>query len=347
VYKLWKARITWLFVAMILLLYGYMRLRVLLIALVILFPSAAAVTAQFDASQFGQTPQISITLNPNNPSPGELVTASLDDYSGGVYGSEITWFYDGQVISGATNQRQIQFVAGDAGTDTAVEATLSLPTGGTQTLQEIISPVYMDIIIEPQTRVPDWYAGRALPSLGSQINATVLLNDGSFIDPQSVVYTWRVNNKVIEGGPIRAGNRVAFPTPRGGAVTVSVTATTPAGETIASRVINVGIVLPELSFYEKHTLYGMKSSPITANTPLIGSILTLQAEPFFLDTRVYNNPDLAEWEINRVRTDNGSSNPYEITLRSSGGNNSTNVNFHVRSLQQISQGSEESITINF
>ena len=345
-YKLWKVRITWLFGRLILLLYGYMRLRVLLVALMILSPFAVAM-AQFDAAQFGGASEISITLNPSNPSPGDLVTASLDDYAGGVYGSEITWFYDGQVVPSAVNQRQIQFVAGDAGTDTAVEATLSLPIGGTQTLQQIVSPVYMDIIIEPQTRVPDWYAGRALPSFGSQINATVLLNNGSFIDPQNVVYTWRVNNKVIEGGPIRAGNRVAFPTPRGGAVTVSVTATTPAGETIASRIVSVGIVLPELSFYEKHTLYGMKSTPITANTPLIGSILTLQAEPFFLDSRVYNNPDVAEWEINSVRTDNGSNNPYEITLRSSGGNSSTNVNFHVRSLQQILQGSEVSIAINF
>ena len=163
-----------------------MRLRVLLVALMILSPSAV-VTAQFDAAQFGETPQVSITLNPSNPNPGDLVTASIDDYAGGVYGSEITWRYNGEVVPSAVNQRQIQFVAGAAGTDTAVEATLSLPIGGTQTLQEIVSPVYMDIIIEPQTRVPDWYAGRALPSLGSQINATVLLNDGSFIDPQNVV----------------------------------------------------------------------------------------------------------------------------------------------------------------
>jgi len=323
-----------------------MRLRVLLAVLAIFLPLTVA-TAQFDATQFGGTPELAISLSPSNPSPGDLVTASIDDYAGGVYGSEITWRYNNEIVPGAINQRQIQFVAGVAGSNTVVEATLSLPIGGTRTLQETVTPVYMDIIIEPQTRVPDWYAGRALPSLGSQINATVLLNDGSFIDPQSVVYTWRVNNKVIEGGPMRGGNQVAFPTPRGGSVVVSVTATRPTGETIASRAITVGIVLPELSFYEKHALYGMKSSPITASTPLIGSILTLQAEPFFLDTRVYNNPDIAEWEINSVTTDNGSNNPYEITLRSSGGNSSTNVNFHVRSLQQILQGSEESIAINF
>ena len=345
-YKLWKVRITWLFWLIILLLYGYMRLRVLLLALVILFPSAV-VTAQFDAAQFGGTPQITITLDPTHPSPGDLVTASIDDYAGGVYGSEITWRYDGSVVESAANQRQIQFVASTAGSNTVVEATLQRPQGGAETLRAAVNPVYMDIIIEPQTRVPDWYIGRSLPSLGSQINATVLLNNGSFIDPQSLVYTWRINNKVIEGGPIRGGNQVAFPTPRGASVVVSVTATTPAGDTVAKRAVSVNIVLPELGFYEKHALYGMRYFPLTNSTPLVGSILTLQAEPFFLDTRVYNRPDVAEWEINSTRTDNSNDNPYEITLRSSGGNSRTDVNFHVRSLQEVLQGSEENITLNF
>lgn len=323
-----------------------MRLRVLFVALVIFLPSAVAM-AQFDVNQFGETPQIAITLDPTHPSPGELVTASLNDYAGGVYGSEITWRYDGEVVAGAANQRQIQFIAGEAGSDTFVEATLSVPQGAAQTLRTLVSPVYMDIIIEPQTRVPDWYIGRSLPSLGSQINATVLLNDGTFVDPQNVVYTWKINNKVIEGGPIRGGNRVAFPTPRGAGVVVSVTATTPSGNTIASRAISVNIVLPELAFYEKHTLYGMQFTPLTSNTSLIGSILTLQAEPFFLDTRVYNDPDVAEWEIDGVRTPNGTTNPYEITLRRSGTDGRTLVNFHVRSLQEVLQGSKESIAISF
>lgn len=323
-----------------------MRLRFLLVALLIFIPLAGA-TAQFNAADFGATPQINISLNPSNPSPGDLVTASLDDYAGGVYGSTITWRYDGEVVTAAANQRQIQFVAKAAGSESVIEAELKLPQGGSRTLRATVDPVYMDIIIEPQTRVPDWYAGRALPSLGSQINATVLLNDGAFIDPQSVVYTWRVNNRVIEGGPMRGGNKVSFPTPMGGGVVVSVSATNPQGEVIASRAVSVKTTLPELGFYEKHALYGMRSLPITNNATQVGSVLTVQAEPFFLDTRVYNNPDIAQWELNGVETDNGSSNPYEITLRSSGNNRSTNVNFHVRSLQEILQGSEERISINF
>ena len=292
-------------------------------------------------------PEIGITLSPSYPSPGEVVTASLDDYAGGVFGAQINWSYNGEPILDATNERQIQFIASSAGVESIIEAELILAQGGSQIIRESIRPVFMDIIIEPQTRVPDWYLGRALPSLGAQVNATVLLNDGSFINPQNVVYTWRLNKNVLEGGPVRGGNQMAFSTPRGRSMVLSVTAADTAGEVIASRLILVNAVTPELAFYEKHTLYGQRQLPIDGQTSVIGNVLTLKAEPFFLDTRVYNNPDVSEWEINRQSTDNGIQNPYEITLQRGATSGQTLVNFHVRSLQEVLQGAEEAIVVNF
>jgi hypothetical protein len=321
-----------------------MSYRFWIIYILVIIPSAAF--AQLDL--VGLTNQeTTITLNPAFPSPGELVTASLDDYSGGVYGAQIDWAYNGQLIENATNQRQVQFIAGAAGTDITIEAALDIPQGNTQYIREIISPIFMDIIIEPQTRTPDWYRGRSLPSLGAQVNATILLNDGSFIDPTTVVYTWRLNKKVLQNGPVRGGNQMSFITPRGNSMVLSVIATKLNGEVIASRAVSVNSVLPELNFYEKHTLYGMKETPTLTSSNLIGSVLTLQAEPFFLDTQVYNNPDVALWEINRIKTDNNTQNPYEITLQRTGTNGQTAINFHVRSLQEVLQGAEERIAINF
>lgn len=318
--------------------------RILLVC--ITFSVPFLVSAQLDLLGISN-PEIGITLSPSYPSPGEVVTASLDDYAGGVFGAQINWSYNGEPILDATNERQIQFIASSAGVESIIEAELILAQGGSQIIRESIRPVFMDIIIEPQTRVPDWYLGRALPSLGAQVNATVLLNDGSFINPQNVVYTWRLNKNVLEGGPVRGGNQMAFSTPRGRSMVLSVTAADTAGEVIASRLILVNAVTPELAFYEKHTLYGQRQLPIDGQTSVIGNVLTLKAEPFFLDTRVYNNPDVSEWEINRQSTDNGIQNPYEITLQRGATSGQTLVNFHVRSLQEVLQGAEEAIVVNF
>jgi hypothetical protein len=242
----------------------------------------------------------------------------------------------------------VTITAGAAGTSQTLTALLQTPNNQEQTVSVTINPIYLDLIVEPQTRVPDWYQGRALPSYSSQINATALLHNGTtFLDPASVVYTWRIDRDPIEGGAIRGGNKVSFLTPRGRGPVLFVTAANIQGKTIASRAILLRTVLPEMLYYEKHSLYGQSTLPIKSAAALIGNVLTLQAEPFFLDTRVYNQPDIAQWEINSIATDNGASNPYEITLSRAGTNGRTMVNFHVRSLREVLQGVEASVTVNF
>lgn len=321
--------------------------RIGLLILVFCLPTLAS--AQFtDISGLeGLAPQNQLVLEPTTPQPGQVVSVSLNDYAGGLFGANITWRYNGEVISGEQNERSIEVVAGDLGLPASVEATLTLQNGSRQTISAEFTPVYIDVIIEPQTRVPDWFAGRAMPSIGSQINATVIVSDGSILDPAGHVYTWQVNRDVIDSGPLRGRNSVSFDTPRGSDFILSVNVSRADGTIIASTAKRVPVVNPTLAFYEQHPLYGTQPFPISNAFTLIGNTLTLQAEPFYLDTRVYNDPDVAEWEINRTSTSNGSSNPYEITLQRAAVFGNTNINFHVRSLQQVLQGAEDSVNISF
>ena len=50
-------------------------------------------------------PELTIELQPEFPRPGETVTATINDYSGGTYGSTIIWLLDDQAVPSATNQR--------------------------------------------------------------------------------------------------------------------------------------------------------------------------------------------------------------------------------------------------
>ncbi len=292
--------------------------------------------------------EASITLSPSFPGPGEPFTASIDDYSGSLFGSEITWTYAGEVVEVFSNQRTAELVAGAAGSNATIVATLQTPQGTTQTITRTINPIYIDIIIEPQTRVPDWYEGRALPSYTSQVNATALLHNGTnFLNSNQLVYTWTVDQQTLENGAIRGGNKMSFETPRGSAPVLIVNVADLQGNTLARRAVRMTSVQPELAFYEKHSLYGIKNRPLQSNTSLVGNVLTLQAEPFNLDTRVFNRPDIAQWEINKIETDNGVLNPYEITLSRAGIGGRTVLNFHVRSLSEILQGVEDSVVVNF
>jgi hypothetical protein len=311
---------------------------------ILLSAQSHAASAQLDVQSL-TSPELLLEVEPEFPRPGENVTISLNDYRGGTYGSSIVWLYDGVAVEAAENRRSVTVTAGALDTPIVVEAVLNKPAGGREVLSTTLQPTYLDIIIEAQTRVPDFYRGRALPSIGSMVNATALVNDGSMRN--DLVYTWRLNRQVLEGGPIRGRNQVSFATPRGENAILSVQATELNGEVVARRSIFVPSVQPTINFHEVSSLFGVKRNPISNELILVGNTATIQAEPYHLDTRVYNNPDIAQWEINNSSTQTQGGNPYQITFQRTGLANSANLGFQVRDTTQVLQGANNSIQVRF
>jgi hypothetical protein len=323
-----------------------MNMKILITAFIALISlSAEPVLAQINPGDF-TTPNSGIELKPEFPLPGDTVTATFNDYSGSTYGSSVVWMINGEVVAGSENQRQITFQTGDSGTTQTIQAVLNKPSGGQVVLESTIKPVYLDIIIESQTRVPDWYLGRSLPSIGSLVNATALVSSGSILDTD-LIYTWRVGQKVLEGGPIRGRNQVSFTTPMGSQTVLSLQVATPDGVTLAKRAILLPSVTPELHFYEVSTLFGTNHVALSDNFSLIGQSAVVKAEPYHLDSRVYNNPDIKEWSIDGRGSGTVDNNPYEVTLKRVGGSGPVDLEFHVRSTSQVLQGVEDNIRVNF
>ncbi len=291
-------------------------------------------------------PELGITLQPSNPQPGETTVATLNDSSGGAYGASVNWFIDDKEIADSNNQRSITFTATEDGSQN-IKAVLTKPIGGTQVIQQTIKPAYLDIIIEAQTRVPDFYLGRALPSIGSTVNATALISGNGFRN-NDLVYIWKVNNKVIDGGAMRGKDQVSFITPRGGQISLSVQITELNGTVIASRNIILPSVEPEMHFYEVSSLFGISEKAIKDQLKLSGNSTTIKAEPYYLDINVYNNPNIDEWSISSGQFQRVGSNPYEVSIQSGGiFNQNTELSFHVRDTKQVLQGIEGSMKINF
>ena len=320
-------------------------MRLFFILFFILFSTVShTASAQLDVQGL-VNPELLLEVEPEFPRPGEEVTITLNDYRGGTYGSAITWLYDGQIVDEAENRRSVSITAGALNETTEVEAVLNKPSGGREVLSTTIKPVYLDIIIEAQTRVPGFYRGRALPSIGSSVNATVLVNDGRMRN--DLVYTWRLDKQVLEGGPIRGRNQVSFAMPMGDNSILSVQATEPNGKVLARRAIFVPSVQPSINFHEVSALFGVKQNPIQTEFILVGNTATVQAEPYNLDIRVYNNPDITQWKINNTLSRTQGSNPYQITFQQSSLAGTANLSFQVRDTTQVLQGAQSSMKVRF
>lgn len=288
--------------------------------------------AQINAAGIGAVAQIE--LIPAYPDPYGSVKATLNDYATDAAGGVVTWRINGVTQKELNNQRTINTLAGAPGIPFKIQATVTLANGSKQSVEKVVTPAYLDIVVEPQTRVPQFYPGRALPSFGSSVNLTAVANAGN-TPKEGLVYTWTLNNTVLMGGPIRGQNQVTITMPRGEAL-VEVVAERPSGGVVASKSVILYNTTPFLHFYTTNALYGMSIRPIKSTLPLIGNSTTVRAEPYYLDLRTYNRPDLIGWNIGGLPTLGQSSNPYEITL--AGAPNT--VGFLVQSTSEVMQGAE-------
>ncbi len=310
----------------------------------ILFFSTSFAHAQSVATQLND--QESIVFSPEFPSPKEPVTATINNYSSFLSGASIEWSIDGTVVPEAANHREFTFIAGEVGKPMTIRATLTPGSGMPRYISAVITPIYLDIVFEPQTHVPFFYEGRALPSIESTVNATALLDSGELLN-EDLVYLWRVNQTVLEQGPIRGRNKVSFEMPRGNKAVVYLQINRPSGDPIARRAVYLPSVYPQMYFYEENALYGPSSKALTDGLFLTSNSVSIIAEPYNLDSRVFNAPDVSEWSIDNTETTSPSNNPYKIVIQKAGESSESNLSFHVRSLEQILQGAEGNIQVSY
>lgn len=289
------------------------------------------------------TDQTTIITEPAFPKPGEVVTATLNNYGSAVAGASTAWFFNGARIGDGNNQREVNVTVGELGETAVLEVVLDLANGGQRSYRKTITPTYLDIVVEPQTHVPGFYAGRALPSTGSTVNLTALVNTGT-LQSTDYVYTWRVGREVLEGGAIRGRNTTSFQMPQGRDVFVSVNVAKPSGEVVADRTIILPSSKPELHFYEQNSLYGVSSNAIRKSL-LLSNSASVVAEPYYLDTAVYNDPDIKTWTVAGRETTKETGNPYEVTFQKIREQGSTAVTFHVRDTTQLLQGVQDNFEI--
>lgn len=306
--------------------------------------STTAALAQFNPSSMGNTAPV-LELQPSSPQPNSELAVTVTSNDQNLVSAKITWYIDGVEFVTGRNTRTITITTPDSGQKQSIQAVFTTLSGEQVIAKTTVQPVWLDIIIEPQTHVPDFYLGRALPSIGSVINATALISGKGFQNPD-LLYRWTLNNKVIGGATLRGKNIINFPMPIGNTAVLALEVSDLSGNTLAKRLVQLPSAQPTLLFYEANPLLGTKQRPATKNFSFIGNTTILKAEPYHLDSQVYNNPNLIEWEIDRVTYGNTGSNPYEITLQNNGTGGRSYLNFHVRDLSQVLQGAKGNLIIN-
>ena len=321
-----------------------MRFVLVLFGLCLLLPTFF-VHAQIASSVTGAG--MSIVLDPQFPNPGEPVTATIDDYSINSTGATISWYFEGHELPAMKNKRSVTIPSDKNGAMSKITAQLTFSNKPTVAAEATIRPIYLDVIVEPQTYTPIFYKGRALPVYGSIVNLTAIMQLGTgMIDPQNNTYSWELNGKVLYGGPQRGNNRAQMTVPYGLTSTLIVSVQDSNGTLIGRRLTAIPSVPVELQFYETSALYGLNTRAIGKTIRVINTS-TIRAVPYYLATEALAlNTIQSDWNINGRTQSTANDNPFEISLQSQR-EGTAQISFKFRNLTQLIQGDEKSFTATF
>ena len=289
---------------------------------------------------------LSIELKSADFNPFSEVEAEVNDYANTASTQSITWRLDGKVVPDFSNKRTVNIKLKDLGQPSKLEVFIKTQEGLTISAEKTIVPVYLDIIIEPQTRTPSFYKSRALPSVESTMNLTAIIN-GSIENSEKYIYNWDINGVKLDNGGAVGKYKTSAKMPIGPIGVLTLTVSRVTGELIARKTVEIIPTEIEMAFYEVNSLYGLSNIKINPSLNLIGNSTIVRAEPYYLDIKTYNKPQHIEWKINGARNPYNSSNPYEVTLARQGGTGKVNVGFHVRNLETIIQGIESNFVVNY
>jgi len=291
--------------------------------------------------------QLSLIANPSYPEPYETFTVELSAPDDNYAGALIKWYIDGVEDLTARNQRQHSLTAGALGEEMTIRVTLEKQGGGLSEVSLTIIPVRVDVIIEAPTTVPDFYAGRALPSRGSQARATAIVHTGDTINRDNLTYRWELNNNVLEAGAIRGLSSVNFDMPLGFEAYIDVTISNATGP-IARKSIRLLPAEPQILFYEENPLLGTNGEAFLGQKTVVGNQLTIRGEPYYLNSYANNPKFLVEWSLSNRKIDNSlATQPNVITLRSDGTTSRGNVALRMADLSKLSEATSNSFFLQF
>lgn len=219
---------------------------------------------------------IYITLSPNDPAPGEKITATAQSFDTDLTVSKISWYYNGKLVLSGIGKTTVSVTAPLVGGS----ATLSVVANGASGDAEdeiVIRPGSVDVIWEAiDSYTPPFYKGKALAPVGSKIRVTAVVNANA---PKILSYNWKYNDsKVINQSGINKNNIVikTDTLTTNNSFGVEITGGTFEGEGLVS----VPLRDPEVIIYQKSNGFIDYAYGSTKNTNISTPGITIRVEPF-------------------------------------------------------------------
>ncbi len=299
---------------------------------------ASVAHAQFSLS--GLERQLTLTLAPAHPEPGQTVQLSIQTYALDLDRSTVVWYANDKEIARGIGKTETGIKAGSAGEETHILVVARDEEGIIASAEAFIRPAEVDLLWEVLSYVPPFYAGRALPGADSPIRAHALARfvhpNGTLIPDSDIIYTWYRDDAVVVKG--RGKSSAIIPGPAlFGAETIRVVVESADRSFSGEASARISSTDPFVLLYENHPLFGT-----LYHRALQGEVNTLEVEqkvtavPYFAGVFSPDDPYLVyNWQVNGGSIVPDPEEPQTLTVTAQDYSGSAAIELDLTSLSDI------------
>jgi len=305
---------------------------------------------------FGQIQETDITLSltPKYPAPNQNVSATLVSQAIDLDKVLISWSLNGETLLGGIGKKDFQFNVGSLGT--TVNLSVSIDTTEGTSLQKNISirPTETDMLWEaPETYVPPFYKGKALPSSQSKIKVVALpsfVSSGEKIKEGNLSYIWKKDGKSQLAYSGWGKNQFIFrPSYLDPKTEIFVQVSDILGNLNSSGWIVLKTGNPKIVFYRRDPSFGTDwSQALTDGYSINPKGETVVAEPYFFSETEIDSPNLSfSWFLNGQKIE--TPNPKNIlSMRlEEDGSGTARIKTTIENVKALFQEASKEIMISF
>ncbi|MFH1201106.1 MAG: hypothetical protein V1484_02130 [bacterium] len=296
---------------------------------------------------------ILVKIAPENPAPNENVNIILNSYSSDLDSVLISWSVNGKNVSVGIGQKSFSLNAPNAGEETSVIATTSLPDGAIDT-KVIIRPSVMVLLWQAKdSYVPPFYKGKAMPSPDSTVKVVALpeiKTGSSLVNPKNMTYLWKkdyTNNQ--DGSGYGKSSFTYINDYLEDSNNIGVVVSTVDQKYSSATSVSIGMTKPKIIFYKNDINFGTLWEQALSDGHKILYNEVLEAAPYFISPSDLRIPTLTwDWFINDEMVSAPFYRKNTMPLKVQAGTSGTSkIRLEINNTEKIFESAIKEISVEF
>lgn len=283
-----------------------------------------------------------LSVTPAAPAPRSQAKVMITNPADIPRGGGVRWFVDDVERTDEANARSISVTTKGVGEETTVRAEISTPGQPQRSLTATIAPIRLDLVIDADNRVPNFYRGRNLPSGSSPISATALVF-GDNSGPYS--YVWRVNNQQHDQTVGNRNNQITFKPGLDYSMQVAVEVYNQAGALVAQTSRSIPLTQPEIHFYEANPLRGLVPQALEDPYYFMNDEITIQSEPYYLSGSM--GSQAIKWMIDGNTVAGDVDNPLALSISKTEDSGQAEIGLRIINTSDYMETANASLTVTY